>query len=93
MRTTKAEHDEEQLMVRIYAEFTEMPGLRLTREQAQRLFGIPLSACAKLLDELVEHRLLTYDMDRTYSRRVDGLRTARAMPRDTPARHSLGRTA
>src|ERR1043166_9943713 len=40
---------------RIRAEFLEMPGLRLTIEQAHRLCGVEQSVCAEVLDELVEY--------------------------------------
>ncbi len=39
---------------RVRAEFDEMPGLCLTRPQAQRLFGIDEGTCDVLLQILVE---------------------------------------
>lgn len=40
------------LLQRIRAEFAEMPGLRLTRGQAMRLWCLPEETCERLLDEL-----------------------------------------
>jgi hypothetical protein len=40
------------LRERIKAEFTEMPGLRLTREQAGRLWSMPCEMCERILAEL-----------------------------------------
>lgn len=40
------------LCQRIRAEFSEMPGLRLTREQAGRLWSMPLDVCERILGEL-----------------------------------------
>jgi hypothetical protein len=39
---------------RIRAEFLEMPGLRLTSEQVQRLCGIERTICQLVLDMLVD---------------------------------------
>ncbi len=47
----------EEVMLRICSEFLEMPGLRLTCRQAQRLFGAGEHTCA-VLDELVQASLL-----------------------------------
>src|SRR5262245_21451416 len=41
------------LLKRIRAEYLEMPGLRLTLEQAQRLCGVERTLCKAVLDELV----------------------------------------
>jgi Fic family protein len=40
------------LLRRIRAEFAEMPGLRLTRDQAMRLWSLPEETCERLLGEL-----------------------------------------
>jgi hypothetical protein len=37
----------------VHAEFTEMPGLRLTVPQAQRLFGLDAAMCEQVIDALV----------------------------------------
>ncbi len=48
----------EQLTVRIRAEFHEMPGLRLTLSQAQRLWGLAPEICAQVVDVLVDRDVL-----------------------------------
>lgn len=40
------------LAVRVYGEYREMPGLRLTVRQAARLFGVPLDVADAVLLEL-----------------------------------------
>jgi len=42
----------------IRAEFLEMPGLRLTRTQAQRLWNLDAKACDAVLSALVNVRFL-----------------------------------
>lgn len=42
----------------IRAEFLEMPGLLLTKEQIQRLWGLDATTCEALLDALVDARFL-----------------------------------
>lgn len=48
----------EHLAVRIRAEFHEMPGLRLTLSQAQRLWGLAPDICAQVVDILVDRDVL-----------------------------------
>jgi len=48
----------EQLALRIHAEFQEMPGLRLTLAQAERLWGLPPDVCAQVVDLLVDRAIL-----------------------------------
>src|SRR3954454_7925750 len=45
-------------MRRIQSEFFEMPGLRLTKMQAQRLWSLDSQLCDTLLDALVSSRVL-----------------------------------
>jgi hypothetical protein len=47
-------------VVRIRSEFTEMPGLQLTIQQASRLFGLELSACTDVIQELVRADFLKW---------------------------------
>ena len=63
---------DDRLMLRICSEFAEMPCLRLTVRQAQRLFGLSERLCVKLLDTLVERRFLVQNADGTYARRTEG---------------------
>ena len=48
----------EQMVLRIRGEFLEMPGLRLTCRQAQRLWGLDAVVCESLLAALVDVRFL-----------------------------------
>ena len=41
------------LVARVESEYREMPGLSLTTHQASRLWGMQLSVCAQVLEELV----------------------------------------
>lgn len=43
----------EHLLCRIRNEYQEMPGLQLTSEQAERLWGIDQPTCRQLLESLV----------------------------------------
>jgi hypothetical protein len=57
---------------RLRAEYLEMPGLRLTLEQAQRLCGVERSLCKKLLDALVDAKFLCVKSDGAYARTSEG---------------------
>jgi hypothetical protein len=48
---------------RVRAEFLEMPGLKLTVSQAQRLWGMDQPTCEALIDELTESRFLARTRD------------------------------
>jgi hypothetical protein len=41
------------LLLRVRAEFNEMPGLRLTQAQAGRLLGLDASSCQRVINALV----------------------------------------
>jgi hypothetical protein len=56
----------EALVERISGEFHEMPCLRLTLAQAQRLFGVRSDVCQRVLSALVADRTLTRDIDQRY---------------------------
>jgi hypothetical protein len=68
------------LLNRIRSEFLEMPGQRLTRAQAQRLYGINELQCQRALDTLVDTRFLCVKPDGTYARTSDGADTRRPNP-------------
>jgi hypothetical protein len=72
----------QQTLDRLRAEFLEMPGLRLTASQIQRLCGIDQPTCATALDRLVDVNFLCTKPDGTYARLTDGAirhqRTAKA---------------
>jgi hypothetical protein len=46
------------MLYRIRGEFLEMPGLRLTTEQAARLWHVDSATCAAVLSRLVAERFL-----------------------------------
>jgi len=48
----------EHLAIRIRAEFQEMPGLRLTVTQAQRMWGLAPDVCEQVVDVLVNRSVL-----------------------------------
>jgi hypothetical protein len=48
----------EHLAFRVRAEFQEMPGLRLTVRQAERLWGLAPEVCAQVVDVLVSRAIL-----------------------------------
>lgn len=52
---------DEQLHIRIRAEFLEMPGLKLTLPQASRLFNLEPVACENVLGGLVRDGELSRD--------------------------------
>ena len=56
------------LLHRIRGEFVEMPGLRLTREQAARLWHLDPAQVTVLLRELVEANFLAHTADGAYRR-------------------------
>lgn len=53
---------------RIRAEFLEMPGMRLTMQQLQRLCGIESTLCQTVLDALVDEKFLSVKPDGSYGR-------------------------
>ena len=57
------------LLMRIKAEFLEMPGLQLTPWQAQRLWGLDAKACDDALKALVDGEFLHRTSGGAYSRR------------------------
>lgn len=70
---------------RIYSEYLEMPGLRLTSPQAQRLLGVEAAVCTSALDLLVDAGFLRRTPTGQYVRLTDGLavlpiRMAKAQP-------------
>ena len=54
---------------RIQGEYREMPGLNLTPEQARRLWGLDETACAAILDTLVDLQFLRRTPRGSYVRR------------------------
>lgn len=62
----------QQTLQRIYSEFMEMPGLRLTCAQAQRLWGLDEPTCRQLLQLLVDAKFLWCGGKGMYTRRTEG---------------------
>ena len=59
------------LLRKVWNEYVEMPGLRLTRAQAQRLWAVDEATCIQLLDRLVQAKLLAIGSDGRYGRDPD----------------------
>jgi hypothetical protein len=73
------------IVQRACGEFLEMPGLRLTGKQAQRLWGLDEQSCLELLEFLVEAKFLCRRND-MYSRLTEG----RVSPPARMAKAGLG---
>ena len=71
------------LMQQVRAEYLEMPGLRLTADQVQRLCGIERTLCQLVLDALVIAKFLCVKPDGHYARVTDG---EAASPSPKPAK-------
>ena len=67
------------VLQRIQGEYMEMPGLRLTPAQAQRLWGLDRNVCDQLLHTLVKEKFLSQTRDGSFIR-TDGGPT-RIVPR------------
>jgi hypothetical protein len=71
---------DQRLLERIGAEYLEMPGMKLTTQQVQRLCGIEEPMCTVVLDSLVRAKFLCLNADGTYVRVTEGkLPLARAV--------------
>ena len=62
----------EGLLERIRGEYLEMPGLRLTLDQMERLGGVERTLCQMVLDALVTEKFLCVKSDGAYARSTDG---------------------
>jgi hypothetical protein len=61
----------QEVVRRIRGEFLEMPGLRLTPEQARRLWRLDETACDAVLGALVDARFLARTRDGAFVRQDD----------------------
>lgn len=61
----------QQALDRIRAEYLEMPDMRLTASQVQRLSGVDVAIGQQVLDDLVLAGFLRLNADGTYARRTD----------------------
>jgi hypothetical protein len=68
----------DEVLQRIQGEFVEMPGLRLTGAQAQRLWGLERDVCDALLGALVDAKFLSQTRDGAFVR-MDGALPMRVM--------------
>ena len=66
----------DEVLQRIQGEYVEMPGLRLTAAQAQRLWGLERDVCDALLGALVDAKFLCQTRDGAFVR-TDGARPTR----------------
>lgn len=62
---------------RVQGEYIEMPGLRLTPAQAQRLWGLDRAACDALLGALVDAKFLFRTRDGAFVRSESAGRSVR----------------
>jgi hypothetical protein len=60
-----------ELILRVQGEYHEMPGLKLTEIQAQRLWGLDHRTCALVLTTLVDQQFLRRTAAGTYVRMSD----------------------
>ena len=68
MHTATSNDTIDLLLYRVRGEFLEMPGLRLTTEQATRLWNMDAATCASVLMRLVADRFLTRTRHGAYVR-------------------------
>ncbi len=69
---------DERLIQRVTGEYLEMPGLRLTTAQAQRLWNLDQLTCQSLLNALIDLKFLVRTSDGRYARPTDGPSTTLA---------------
>jgi hypothetical protein len=87
---------EERLLCRIRGEYLEMPGLRLTQAQAQRLLALDAATCARVLESLVTAGFLQCGPDGQYGRIRDvtlGPVPVRMAKAESPAGDHDGRSS
>ena len=58
----------DEVLRRVRAEFLEMPGLRLTRAQARRLWALDDAVCEAVLAALVDARFLVESRNASFMR-------------------------
>ena len=75
----------DEVLQRIQGEYLEMPGLRLTTAQAQRLWGLERDVCAALLAALVDAKFLCRTRDGAF------VRPEGAVPTRFATRHGMAR--
>ena len=63
----------DEVMRRVKGEFLEMPGFRLTKAQARRLWGLDAASCEALLCALVDAKFLFQTRDGAFMRHRSGI--------------------
>ena len=63
---------EDALMKRVRGEYREMPGMRLTLDQAMRLWMLDRQTCSDVLSSLVAAHFLEQDRDGRFMRAHSG---------------------
>jgi hypothetical protein len=58
----------DEVLMRVQGEFLEMPGLRVTRAQAQRLWALDAVVCEAVLSALVDARFLVESWNASFMR-------------------------
>lgn len=74
--SARAQQSFDEVLRRVQGEYTEMPGLRLTAAQAQRLWGLDRAACDTLLGALVDAKFLYRTRDGAFVRSDQQTRAA-----------------
>jgi hypothetical protein len=75
----------DQILSRIRGEYLEMPGLRLTSAQAERLWGLDGQTCLAVLESLVEAKFLSRSREGTYGRPAYAMTAAPPLRMRQPA--------
>ena len=75
MKAVLSSEREWTLIVR--GEFLEIPGLRLTKNQIQQLWGLRADLCSRVLETLLDERFLQLTADGHYLHRSFGPHTPR----------------
>jgi hypothetical protein len=89
MRNERDVQDE--IVLRVRSEFTEMPGLQVTPRQAERLWALDRERCRKVLDELIATGFLRQESDGRYRRSTDDLTRGSASRQITPSTPATSR--
>jgi len=59
------------VLQRVQGEYRDMPGLKLTEAQAQRLLGLDRDTCAVVMSTLIQRRFLRRTANGLYVRACD----------------------
>jgi len=73
----------EEMLRRVQGEYLEMPGLRLTKPQARRLWGLDAASCDALLGALIDAKFLFRTRDGAFMR-IDQAAPVKAALRKRP---------